>query len=780
MIGVLNSHLQNLSLRCTKKGSAAPLHPNIGGNPLKGERLLVSWTELNTGGAWLHLSFAPVCFVAAVCLRLGEAAAPTAVRVWDDTHTRCFTAYRGETGKPIAERALVLPVSAETSSLLVEIDSDLDNLDLLALELFGATDDGPDVFPSPRAFVPVDGVCSLSSLKTIACRTPDETLAGKILAEKLGELGSALALTTENGDIALVTDESIAENGYRLTVSDRSVTIAASDLRGMVMGAETLCKLVKNGSLPCGSIDDAPAHAFRGVHLYLPSVAEMGFAKRLVKYLLSPLGYNAVFLEIAGAMQFDSHPEVNVAVQTALAKARAGEWPSFPHGGVGGGTVVPKAAVRDFCDYVRSFGIDVIPEIQSLGHVQFLTLAHPEIAERAADAVPVAPDNEREADIPPDAFYAHSFCPSNPRSYELLFDLADEIIGTVAPQKYVHMGHDEVYQIGLCPRCSQKDPAELFAEDLCRLHAYLAKKGLKMMIWADMLQANSPYKTVAALEKIPKDIFLLDFIWYFHPERDIEDALLPAGLPVAFGNLYSSHFPRFSSRAAKPGVIGGQISMWAPTALAPLARDGKLYDICYTAEMLWAEHYAEEARTAYDAVISARIPRLREQLEDRRYPSLAPNSARQTVWQREQPTVPADGTLCSFSGCAQSLIFTHTALGELRRVPWSTPTVLARYTVVYADGSECDVPIAYGTTVGFFGRRKNAPMAGMYHRHTGYMGATWHTDEVLFETADGSRKTLFRYEWINPRPDTPISRIRYAAEPDALAAVAVQKIAAVL
>ena len=34
----------------------------------------------------------------------------------------------------------------------------------------------------------------------------------------------------------------------------------------------------------------------------------MAFARRLIKYVISPMGYNALILEIAGGMRFDSHP----------------------------------------------------------------------------------------------------------------------------------------------------------------------------------------------------------------------------------------------------------------------------------------------------------------------------------------------------------------------------------------------------------------------------------------------------------------------------------------
>jgi len=62
-----------------------------------------------------------------------------------------------------------------------------------------------------------------------------------------------------------------------------------------------------------------------------------------------------------------------------------------------------------------------------------------------------------------------------------------------------------------------------------------------MMIWGDMLQDKTPYMTYPARERLPRDIVLLVFIWYFHFDTDMEDHLLPHGYDVVMGKLYSSH-----------------------------------------------------------------------------------------------------------------------------------------------------------------------------------------------------------------------------------------------
>src|SRR5690554_7996773 len=93
----------------------------------------------------------------------------------------------------------------------------------------------------------------------------------------------------------------------------------------------------------------------------------------------------------------------------------------------------------------------------------------------------------RLADQPPSTFYHHSYCPLHDKSYEIIYDIIDEIIEVTKPERYVHMGHDEIYQIGLCSRCKGKDHAELYAKHVTSMHDYLKKKGYGMMIWADML-----------------------------------------------------------------------------------------------------------------------------------------------------------------------------------------------------------------------------------------------------------------------------------------------------
>lgn len=670
-------------------------------------KIFVPWNEVVSSGIYAQIK-TELKIISSVKILLGENFAPTEILLLDPNKEKVITSYRGETGKAITEKEITLTLDEEISDFVLSFDSSFTDIEVEKIEVYGADLSGTVIFPTPEKMEETGRFFDISTLKTV---------------EK--------------------TDENIKANGYTLTVNEKEITLCAKDKRGFTFGRSTVEKLTKNGKIPEIRITDNPFCSFRGVHLYLPALSQMDFAKKLVKNIIAPMGYNHLIIEICGAMEFESHPEINEKYVEANEKYAQGIWPKLPHGTVGGGTIVKKEDIRDFCAYVRSFGIEIIPEIQSLGHVQFMTLAHPEIAEIPENKKANDVTDERLADIPPDEFYAHSFCPSNEKSYEILFDLMDEIIDTFEPEKYVHMGHDEIYQIGVCPICSKKDPADIYVEDILKLHKYLAEKNLKMMIWADMLQPVSAYKTVSAIDRIPKDIVLLDFIWYFHTDKDIEKNLTVKGFDVIIGNLYSSHFPRFEKRIRGEKIHGGQISAWVQTNEESLQREGKLYDFIYTAQMLWSESYTENCRYVYDRIIRSMIPALRAEIQGVKEFEASKNFFRGKAKE-------LDITVNSF---AKTIAFTHGTDDLIPRTPWAEGINIGNYQVTYADNTSVEIPLISSLNIFYSGRRQNAPFENGYYRHNGYMGS-WATDEIRV-----SDKVYYRYLWQNPHPEKEIAKI---------------------
>ena len=92
---------------------------------------------------------------------------------------------------------------------------------------------------------------------------------------------------------------------------------------------------------------------------------------------------NTLFLEFAAGMEspLASRDQRSVAARQPQGGAR--EWPPVPHGDmVTSDACLTKDEVRDLVAYAKSYGFEVIPEVQSLSHVQYLTMTYPEIAEK--------------------------------------------------------------------------------------------------------------------------------------------------------------------------------------------------------------------------------------------------------------------------------------------------------------------------------------------------------------------------------------------------------------
>ena len=740
-IGVLNELLNDIS--CTVSA-----RQETSGNLIKYEPVLIRWAVVRNMPFELSLKLEEKCFVDRVQLNLGSGTNLTSVTLCDEKDTLFI--HRAETGKTITNKCVMLKAGSLTDTLTLSLTSDFSDVEILGVKLYGAIPDEKDIFPTPDSITFGEKTVCPSTFDSYSSDCNEGSEAGVILAEKYAEITGVEMTESDNGKVRFVSYKDVKKEGFRLEVSETGAVITASDKRGFVMGVETFVKLCDKDKVHTAKVEDAPAYPFRGVHLFLPSERQMGFTKRLIKYMISPMGYNNVIIEVAGGMRFDSHPEINEAFIHANKMHEEGKWPEFPHAGIAEGGCTSKESVADLVEYIRSFGIDVIPEVQSLGHVQFMTLAHPEIAEIDMDAVDINADTVT-ADARPKTFYKHCYCPSNPKSYEILFDLIDEIVEVFKPREYVHMGHDEVYELGVCPVCKNKDGAQLYYDDIMKIRAHLASKGLKMMIWSDMIQPVSHYTSRPAIDMLPKDILMLDFIWYFHFDKDIEENLLEKGYTVAIGNLYSSHYPRFETRIRKDGMIGGQISAWVTTCENSLQREGKLYDFLMTGQMLWSDSYRKIYTLCYDKMIKAMMPKMRENLKGIKYPSLSEGAIKETIAQSDIDFPPRKAANQNVDiivdGEYKSLVFSHTELKKLIRLPWYDHDVTGKYVLTYSDGTIEEIDITNNGIIGHWNRRQNEAVTHPMYRHTGYT-STYYCDSDEFKTADGENVCIYKYEHI--------------------------------
>lgn len=261
--------------------------------------------------------------------------------------------------------------------------------------------------------------------------------------------------------------------------------------------------------------------------------------------------------------------------------------------------------------------------------------------------------------------------------------------------------------------------------------------------------------------------------------RHAEDA---GGL---IGGLHGPSFLDWEHRSALPGVAGAAVPFSGEMTPEGLARSGFLYNLAYSATMLWNEDYSNFSwektvepamRQAYalSAVIRGKTP-ARAGARDV-YPLALAYGGERHARRPELLAVPGSRLPVAFAGeAADGLVFRHALEG-----PGSPEAGEGRpvgsYVVRYRDGSAEEIPLAENETIGpsgaWYGRRYDAKahrFASDERLHT----LCCFTRPVRRIPTDGRAVVIYEYEWENPKPAVPIDSVELAVRVDAGAAVCV-------
>jgi len=426
-----------------------------------------------------------------------------------------------------------------------------------------------------------------------------------------------------------VTEKNPGAEGYILHVSSNKIIIAGSDDQGAFYGLQSLRQLVDSGAgkgIQGVKVKDWPNFAFRAIRLYVPGPENLAFFRRFMRDFMSLYKYNKVILEF-NCMRLDKHPEANAGwiefskymqyTRSNSTEGIKGEEKNSSHFDAGDGYIIEKSDVRAIVDFANENFLEVIPEIPSLTHGYYLLTRHPELAEYPGDRWP------------------DTYCPSNPKSYELMFDVYDEYIEVIKP-KMIHIGHDEWWgaPLGVCPLCKGKDFSELFARDINKIHDYLDARGIKIAMWGDYIlesvrnkgpqnrisSTGVKYQTPGAMrpevvmESIPKDILVLNWFWI---DQKKEKELKNFGFKQIYGN-FTPNISNWNERIKKIDLAGGAPSSWAATNEFNFGKD-LILDFLGCANFVWSSHTINQRDLA--AIVSGLMPSVRSNLSGKRIPS---------------------------------------------------------------------------------------------------------------------------------------------------------------
>jgi hexosaminidase len=162
----------------------------------------------------------------------------------------------------------------------------------------------------------------------------------------------------------------------------------------------------------------------------------------------------------------------------------------FPYKGILSSIAAKNAYTRknllEILQAAKSLELNVIPLVQTFGHLEFALKLKEFYHLRE---VPESPQ---------------SLCPSLNSSFTFINELITQIVdfhsmnqqsadGIIPVLTHIHIGCDEVYQLGECPRCREKIHDQLFLDHVYNVAAFVKKKwpNLKVMIWDDQLRQIS-------------------------------------------------------------------------------------------------------------------------------------------------------------------------------------------------------------------------------------------------------------------------------------------------
>lgn len=542
------------------------------------------------------------------------------------------------------------------------------------------------------------------------------------------------------------------DEGYAIDVNNGAVNIYSLTERGLFYGCLTLLRLSDKRYIKNLFAYEYPVCFRRGIKIYLPAKEDIGYFKKLID-MICHYKYNTVMIEVGGAMEYKKHPEINQGweeycrdINEYSGKANKIQEHTFDwkknsiHAENGGGSFLSQDTVRHLVEYCKESMLDVIPEMPSLSHCDYLLLKHPEICERKDDP------------------YPDTYCPSNPESYELLFDVLKEVIDVFKPS-VINIGHDEYYSIGICDKCRDKAPEKIYADDITKIHDFLDSYGIRTMIWSDKLlnaysegygpcggarrdmispvtgeYAGVVPATYPSIDLVPKDLLVLH--WYWSLNKNYENEFLNRNMDVTYGNFSPVQFPDWKNRVKK-GIKGAIISNWSALKEENLQRNGVLFAVVYGFYMFWNPAFDDNDY---------------ENTKDRTFKELYRYKYKDILDKETDNGIKI-----------KAIEFMHTTDLKMDYKEFVDGEFIdmdrykiGHYTIGYEDGTEFEIPIVYGTNI--------SNVNPVWERKAGR--DTYEYDRSLIEASftalpvikDGI--TYYKFTAVNPYPDKMITAVK--------------------
>ncbi len=359
-----------------------------------------------------------------------------------------------------------------------------------------------NIIPIPVKTQTLKGEFVLPQKVVIAYQTTDGKNIAQYMADKLKvSTGYEVRLSDKKGNITIQITPSLkmAEEGYRLSVTAKGVTIKAKTAKGAFYGMQSFMQLlpaqVESATkvegvkwvAQCCNIEDAPRFGYRGFHLdpCRHFITVENVKKQLD--LMSMFKVNTMHFHLTEdqgwRIEIKKYPKL-----TTIGSIRTeGDGSSY-------GGYYTQEQIKEIVDYAAKRYITVIPEIDLPGHMMAAIAAYPNLSCKGEKWSPRTVWGIEDLVM----------CAGKEDMFNFLGDIFDEIV-PLFPGKYFHIGGDECPKTSWknCPTCQKrikdeglqaegKHTAEerLQSDVIKRVEKMLEKRGRKIIGWDEILEGG--------------------------------------------------------------------------------------------------------------------------------------------------------------------------------------------------------------------------------------------------------------------------------------------------